>query len=68
MLEVPVKIKALLEDCDMSRKELAFKAGVSEATIANLLSGRQGDTKLYTLYRMAQALNCDMEINFVNKE
>ncbi|HHK1499584.1 TPA: helix-turn-helix domain-containing protein [Streptococcus pyogenes] len=45
----------------LSQEELAEKAQVSRSIISFLETGKEKDVKLFTLTRIAKALNCKVE-------
>lgn len=45
----------------LSQEELAEKAKVSRSIISFLETGKEKDVKLYTLIRIANALDCKVE-------
>lgn len=51
-------LKALREARGLTQEELAEKAKLHRVTIAELETGRGGDSKMSTLSRLAAALGC----------
>ncbi len=62
--DIRLEVKSFLLDLDMTQKELAFKSGVSNATITSLLGGRMKDIRLSTLSSIADAIGCDLLVTF----
>lgn len=65
-MELDKYIKKVLIDKDVKQIELAQKMGISRASLGGLISrNKMGIDKLEEL---ANALNCDVKITFVDKE
>jgi DNA-binding Xre family transcriptional regulator len=60
------RVKTLLAEHEMDQQELAFRSGVSQATISGFLSGRKEDMKTSTIRKIATVLGCQVEIHLVN--
>lgn len=60
------RVKTLLAEHEMDQQELAFRSGISQATISNFLSGRREDMKTSTIRKIAEVLGCQVEIHLVN--
>ena len=50
----------------ITQRELAEKAGIRQATIVEIESGK-GNCRLSTLFQIAEALNCELEIKLRRK-
>lgn len=59
--EVAFKIKELREKLQMTQAELAKKADVSRQKLIDLESGRDVNTTVATLQKLADALNCKVQ-------
>lgn len=55
--KVNLKLRDLLEEHNMTQKELAVKAGVRENTISDLLKDNKQGIRFETLARIASAFN-----------
>jgi len=55
--KVNLKLRDLLEEHNMTQKELAVKAGVRENTISDLLKDNKQGIRFKTLARIASAFN-----------
>lgn len=65
-MELDKYIKKVLIDKDVKQIELAQKMGISRASLGGLISrNKMGIDKLEEL---ANALNCDVKITFIDKE
>lgn len=65
-MELDKYIKKILIDKEIKQIELAQKMGISRASLGGLISrNKMGIDKLEEL---ANALNCDVKITFVDKE
>lgn len=65
-MELDKYIKKVLIDKDIKQIELAQKMGISRASLGGLISrNKMGIDKLEEL---ANALNCDVKITFIDKE
>ena len=63
-LEIAYQILQLRKNKKMSQAELAKKIGTKQSNIARMEAGQQNFTT-ETLQRIAEALNCDLKIEFV---
>lgn len=63
-LEIAYQILQLRKNKKMSQTELAKKIGTRQSNIARMEAGQQNFTT-ETLQRIAEALNCDLKIEFV---
>jgi DNA-binding Xre family transcriptional regulator len=63
-LEIAYQILQLRKKKKLSQKALAEKVGTTQSNIARMEAGRQNFSTL-TLQKIAQALGCDLKINFV---
>jgi len=63
-LEIAYQILQLRKNKKMSQAELAKKIGTRQSNIARMEAGRQNFTT-ETLQKIAEALNCDLKIEFV---
>lgn len=57
MLEVKFKLKEILEERDLTQKELAKMANVREATISDIVRGTRTVINFKHLSSIAEALN-----------
>lgn len=62
-LEIAYQILQLRKKKKMSQKQLAKKIGTKQSNVARLETGQQ-NFSLATLEKIAQALNCRLNINF----
>lgn len=60
-------LRQLREASGLRQRDLARKIGASQATISYLENG-SSNTRVSTIFRVAQALGQDVEINFVEQE
>ncbi len=58
-------IKKILIDKGISQKELASKCGITENNLSNILKRTNVNTD--TMYKLADALDCDLKIELVPK-
>ena len=56
------EIKRLMKRERMSRYRLAIITGMSRARLTNFLNGKTTDIRLSTIERIAEALNCDVDV------
>ena len=71
MLEVKFKLKEILEERNLTQKELAKKSNVREATISDIVRGTRTVINFKHLASIAEALNIkkiDEIMDFQNKE
>jgi transcriptional regulator with XRE-family HTH domain len=61
------KIREALRRQKLTQRELARRAGVTEAAISHILSAT-GNPTVRTLARIADAMNCQLRIRLVAKE
>lgn len=66
MQDLRERVKVLLAEHEMSQRELAFRSGISQATISGFLSGRNSDMKVSTIRKIAKVLGCQVEVYLVN--
>ncbi len=55
---MPFKVKEFREKCNMTQLELCNKANISRQTVIDLESGKDVNTTIATLQRLAEVLNC----------
>ncbi len=56
---------ALIDDADVSERELARRAGLSHATVNHLMTGRRSHCTLETAVAITRALGCPVGTLFV---
>ena len=66
MQELREQVKVLLAQHEMDQRELAFRSGLSQATVSNFASGRTMDLRISTIRKIAKVLGCQVEIHLVN--
>ncbi len=62
---LPLKIRALREQCHLSQKQLGEKTGVAQAWVSKLEDPNYGKLTLTTLLRLASAFDVGLEVDFV---
>ena len=62
---MPFKIKEFREKQNLTQIELCKKAGISRQTLSDLESGREVNTTMETLKKLAVALNCKISDIFL---
>ena len=55
---MPFKIKAFREKKNLTQAELCKRADISRQTLIDLESGKEVNTTISTLQKLADALNC----------
>lgn len=55
---MPFKVKEFREKCNMTQLELCKQANVSRQTLIDLESGKDVNTTVATLQRLAEVLKC----------
>lgn len=58
---MPFKVKAIRESQKMTQNELCKKADVSRQTLIDLESGKDVNTTVATLQKLADALQCKVQ-------
>lgn len=58
---MPFRVKELREAHKMTQTELCEAANISRQTLADLESGKDVNTTVYTLQKLANALNCKVQ-------
>lgn len=66
MNQVSLKIKHAMLDNNLNNTELAQKLNTTRQNIGRILSS--DDFKISTLESIANALNCDLQIEFIPKK
>ena len=66
MQDLRERVKVLLIEHEMDQQELAFRSGVSQATISSFLRGRKNDIRVGTIKKIAKVLGCQVEIHLIN--
>ncbi len=66
--EIKKQIQGIMIDKDYKKGELADKCGWSISNMSNKLSSRNKSFSTKDLEVIAEALGCNLQINFVNKE
>lgn len=66
MLTVSEKIKIILKRNGLTTSVLADRLGISRQNLSNKLSRNNFSEK--DIYSIADALNCDVDIRFINRE
>jgi DNA-binding Xre family transcriptional regulator len=56
---------ALIDDAEVSERELARRAGLSHATVNHLMTGRRSSCTLETAIAITRALGCPVATLFV---
>ena len=56
--KMPFKIKAFREKKNLTQAELCKRADISRQTLIDLESGKEVNTTISTLQKLADALNC----------
>lgn len=62
---MPFRVKEMREKRKLTQTELCKKAGVSRQTLSDLESGKEVNTTIATLKRLADALNCKINDIFL---
>ena len=58
---------ALIDDAEVSERELARRAGLSHATVNHLMTGRRSSCTLETAIAITRALGCPVAALFVSE-
>lgn len=58
---IGAKIKSIRNDCGLSLREVADKAGITYQSL-NLIENGKCNTGIINLYKIARALNCEIVI------
>jgi len=62
---LPLKIRALREQLNMSQTELGERAGVAQARVSKIEDPNYGRLTLSTLLKVASAFDCGLSVDFV---
>lgn len=58
---MPFKVKEIRETRKMTQEELCRAANISRQTLIDLESGRDVNTTVFTLQKLANVLNCKVQ-------
>ncbi len=62
------QIRALLNQKGWTQEELAYRAGMNQSTISELMKPGSGARNLKTLARLARAFECGIVVQFVSSK
>lgn len=65
--KIMLDIKLMMVTKGIKQTEIALKTGWSAQAISNLLSGRQDNITLNTLYTLVDAIGCSLDISIMTK-
>lgn len=58
---MPFKVKEIRETRNMTQEELCRAANISRQTLSDLESGKDVNTTVFTLQKLANVLNCKVQ-------
>ena len=61
------EIRKVQKKAGLTDEKIAFYGNLSKSTVSQLLSGKSKEFTFQTLLQVAEALDCELEINFEPK-